>query len=39
MGALIIEQDERWLTDKRYLNMTVLEELPNGESGDEREAA
>jgi len=39
MGALIIEQDERWLTDKRYLNMTLLGELLNGESGDEREAA
>ena len=39
MGALIIEQDERWLTDKRYLNMALLGDLLNEESGDEREAA
>jgi len=39
MGALIIEQGERWLTDKQYLNMTLLEELRKEESRDEREAA
>ncbi len=39
MGALIIERDERGLTDKRYLNMGLLGDLLNGEFGDEQEAA
>lgn len=39
MGALIIEQDERWLTDRRYLNMEPLVDRLREETGDEREAA
>ncbi len=39
MGALIIEQDERWLSDRRYLNMTLLEERREKETGEEREVA
>lgn len=39
MGALIIEQDERWLSDRRYLNMTLLGERLGKETGKGREAA
>ena len=39
MGALIIEQDERWFTDRRYLNMSLLGEMLERKDGDEREAA
>lgn len=39
MGALIIEQDERWLSDRRYLNMTLLGEQLEKETGEEKEAA
>jgi hypothetical protein len=39
MGALIIEQDERWRSDRRYLNMTLLEERREKETGEERERA
>jgi hypothetical protein len=38
MGALIIGQDDRWLTDRRNHNMVLLEDLLNRNSGNEGEA-